>query len=332
MNFAIEIRDLTKRYRKAKSYREILLKPFSREETTALRDVSLSVEAGETFALVGPNGAGKTTLVKILSTLVLPTSGEAFVAGYDVERHADRVRTRIGCVVTEERSFYWRLTGKQNLRFFAVLNNIPRANVERKVNELIALMGLESDADKTFKDYSTGMRHRLAVARALLTDPEILFFDEPTKSLDPPTAETVRGMIAGFVSREPKKTVLLATHDLAEAERLAGRIAILDRGIVRACGALSQLRKIVRAKRKFLLKLRKPEDTVAKLLRQLAAQSQPTAGEDAHYECFLVELGESADISSVIRDLVLAGGQVVECIAVEPSLAEIFSCVTKGQT
>ena len=324
MDVATETRDLTKRFPKTKSYRELLLRPFAREETTALRNVSLKVRVGETFALVGPNGAGKTTLIKILSTLVLPSSGDAFVAGYDIKRHAAHVKRRIGCVVTEERSFYWRLTGKQNLSFFAVLNNLPRADVKKRVDEVLSLVGLEQDSDKTFKDYSTGMKHKLGIARALLTDPEILFFDEPTRSLDPPTAELIRSMIAAFATREPKRTVFFATHDLQEAEKLATRIAILHCGELKACDTLAQLRKVVCEKRKYALRLRQPNERVVELLRRLAPAGRSTGEGSLEEGPFLIEVGDSGDVSSVVRELVLAGGQVVECVAVEPSLAEVF--------
>jgi len=310
----------------------MLLRPFARQETTALRNVSLNVKVGESFALVGPNGAGKTTLIKILSTLVLPTSGEALVAGYDIKRQAGRIKRRIGCVVTEERSFYWRLTGRQNLHFFAVLNNIPKSCVEGRVNEVMALVGLDKDADKTFKDYSTGMKHRLAIARGLLTDPEILFFDEPTKSLDPPTAEHIRRFIASFVARQPRKTVFFATHDLQEAEKLAERIAILDRGTINACGTLAQLKKIVSEKRKYDLRLRQPNERVVKLLRRLAPSARSIGEEAVEEASFLIEARDWGDVSSVVRELVLAGAQIVECVAVEPSLSEAFDLLTQSRT
>ncbi len=329
MAFATETRDLTKRFRKTKSYREILLHPFAKQEIVALRDVSLKVKAGEVFALVGPNGAGKTTLIKMLSTLIVPTSGDAFVAGYDVRRHVAQIKRRIGCVVTEERSFYWRLTGRQNLEFFAVLNNVPKSAVRGRVKEVLALMRLEKDADKTFKEYSTGMRHRLAIGRALLTDPEILFFDEPTKSLDPPTAELIRGMVGEFVSRSPGRTVLFATHDLQEAEELASRIAILHRGELKACGTPAQLRKIVCRERGYTLKLRQPNERVVKMLARLAVSDRRGEGGVVDEARFLIEIGDSEDISSVIRELVLAGGRLVECTPVSSSLSDVFHFLTQ---
>ncbi len=332
LNVAIETIDLTKRFPKAKSYREIFFKPFARQEITALRSISLRVEVGETFAMVGPNGAGKTTLIKILSTLVLPTSGCALVAGYDVSRHARQIRERIGCVVGEERSFYWRLTGRQNLSFFAALDNIPQAIMCKRVHELLALVGLDDDADKMFKDYSAGMRHRLAIARALLTDPQVLFLDEPTKSLDPPTAKMIRRLIASFATQRPEKTVIFATHDLLEAEELAGRIAILDRGTIKACASPRQLRETAREKKRYVLRLRRLNERASALLQRLAPSSGSN-GMGAVEQCsYVIEVSQVEEVSSVIRELVLAGAQVVECIAVQPSISEVFETLTGGGT
>jgi len=325
---AIEAIGLTKRFPKAKSYRDVLLRPFARQETIALQDVSLAVTPGEIFALVGPNGAGKTTLIKILSTLILPTDGSAFIAGFDVKRHANQVKKRIGCVVTEERSFYWRLTGRQNLSFFAVLNNLSRADARSKVDEVIALVDMERDADKMFKDYSTGMRHRLAIARALLTDSEIVLFDEPTKSLDPPTAEAIRRWMKAFVRREPIKTVLFATHDLTESETLAGRIAILDRGRIKACGTAAELKGTISETKRYILKLRQPNQRVIERLTQLAPSCRSTENGSPECAAYVVEVRDRAEVSSIVRELVLAGAAVVECAAVTPSLTEVFDTVT----
>jgi len=332
LDLAIETVNLTKRFQKAKSYREMLLRPFAKQDITALRNVSLSVKAGETFALVGPNGAGKTTLIKILSTLILPTAGDAFVAGHEVKRQPAEIKRRIGCVVAEERSFYWRLTGRQNLNFFAVLNNIPKAAVKERVDEVIAQVGLERHADKAFKAYSTGMKQRLAIGRALLADPEIVLFDEPTKSLDRPTAQLIRGLIADFATRMPKRTVFFATHDLQEAEELAGRLALLDCGELKACGTPAELRRAICERKRYTLRLRQPNERVANVLRQFATAGQPAGTRAAEGTCFLVEITNTGDISSVIRELVQAGAQIVECTPVKPSLGEVFDFLTRGGT
>ncbi len=167
MTYCIETEDLSHRFSVIKSYRDLLLHPFAKKEITALREITVGVRKGELFALLGPNGAGKTTLIKILSTLILPSSGKAFVNGLDVTKHDREVRKKIGYVVADERSFYWRLTGRQNLRFFAALNNLAPGDTAGRIRSLFGLVGLEQDADRMFKDYSSGMRQKLAIARGL---------------------------------------------------------------------------------------------------------------------------------------------------------------------
>ena len=328
---AIRILDLTKRFPRTSGYRDLL--PFhKRQWVTAVEGVHLDIEEGELFGLLGPNGAGKTTLIKMICCLVLPNSGTAQIFGHDILKEEPVVKKMVGLVSAEERSFYWRLTGRQNLDFFAILNNLSRPAADRRVNEVIALVGMEKDVDKMFKDYSTGMRHRLAIARALLTDPEIVLFDEPTKSLDPPSAEAIRQLMKGFVKRESVRTVLFATHDLTEAENLAGRIAILDRGRIRASGTPTELKETVCAKKRYILKLRQPNKRVTERLMQLKPSCRSTGNGDPESAGYVVEFRDPAEVSSIIRELVLGGAEVVECVAAGPSLSEVFDVLTSKNT
>ena len=238
---AIRLENLRKSYPVVQRYRDFLLHPFRRLETGALHGIDLTVNAGECFVLLGPNGAGKTTLIKILATLVLPTSGRALVNGLDVCSRGAAVRRIVGYILSDERSFYWRLTGRQNLEFFAVLNNLSGQAMTRRIGEITEGLALGGDLDRMFKDYSTGMRQKLAIARGLLTDPSVLLLDEPTRSLDPPSAERLRSVVRNTLVKDWNKTVLLCTHNLAEAESLGDRIAILRAGRVHAEGSLSEL-------------------------------------------------------------------------------------------
>ena len=179
---------------------------------------------------MGPNGAGKTTLLRILATTVLPDGGVAKILDRDVTRHTAQVRAKLGFVLSEERSFFWRLTARQNLRFFAVLANMDGSAVPGRIGELSDLLRLEKELDKPFKDLSTGMRQRLSIARALLHDPEVLLVDEPTQGLDPGAAQRTRKFIKENLSGEMKKSVLLATHNMEEARQLCNRIAFLKDG------------------------------------------------------------------------------------------------------
>jgi ABC-2 type transport system ATP-binding protein len=238
---AIEIKKLKKVYPLVKGYRELLFHPFREKGTTALRGIDLQVESGKCFCLMGPNGAGKTTLIKILSTLVLPDEGRVFIKGYDLEKEMNKVKKHIGFALSEERSFYWRLTGLQNLDFFAALNNIPQSERKDKIQEVLNLVGLEESAEQRFNTYSTGMRQMMAMARALLTDPSILFVDEPTRSLDPVAAQNIRKFLRKEMVENHGKTVFWTTHDLSEAKEFAHSIAIIVEGQIKAYGSVESL-------------------------------------------------------------------------------------------
>lgn len=241
MAYVIEAINLTKRFIGLKRYKDILLHPFVNPEVTVLDDISLRIESGEIFGLIGPNGAGKTTLIKTLCTLVLPTSGEAFVAGYNIKKEGKSVRKSIGYVLNDERSFYWRLTGYQNLLFFATLNNLTSLEAKQRIGRLLEFVGLEDARDTMFQNYSTGMRQRLSIARALLAEPQILFMDEPTKSLDSTIAGALWDFIETKIVKEGKKSVFFATHNLFEASAHADKLAVINKG--RICKILENKEK-----------------------------------------------------------------------------------------
>ncbi|MEO0070115.1 MAG: ABC transporter ATP-binding protein, partial [candidate division WOR-3 bacterium] len=188
------------------------------------------------FGLMGANGGGKTTLLRILATLLLPDGGKASVNGYDVITQPGEVKMSIGYCYEGERSFYFRLTGRQNLEFFAALQNLSGRRLREEVARVLDLLELSAFADRLFMEYSTGMRQRLNLARALLNDPPVLLLDEPTKSLDPIAAQHFRKFLKEKVVKEGNKTVLIATHSLEEAQYLCDRIAIIEQGRVVAEG------------------------------------------------------------------------------------------------
>jgi ABC-2 type transport system ATP-binding protein len=226
---AIAVHELTHRF------------PSPRGAVEALRALTLTIEPGEFFGLFGPNGAGKTTFIRILSTLITPTSGSAQVQGLDVARDSAQVRARIGLVSSNENSFYGRLSGRQNLEFFGALQNLALRAARRRTAELLEQFNLTGAADKPVQSYSTGMRQKLNVARALLHDPPILFLDEPTKGMDVLTAEALRELLSAELVKRQGKTILLTTHDLQEMEQLCQRVAILEQGRLRAVGAPAEL-------------------------------------------------------------------------------------------
>jgi len=198
------------------------------KEVVAVDDVSFEIQEGELFGLLGPNGAGKTTTVKMLTTLLIPTLGSASVKGFDVVDRANEVRKRIGFIFGGERGLYWRLSGIDNLRYFASLYNLDYEITKKRIPQLLDLVGLDGRGDEKVQGYSRGMKQRLHVARTLLHDPDVLFLDEPTLGLDPVGAREFRQVILNLQSE--KKTILLTTHYMFEADALCDRIAIINHG------------------------------------------------------------------------------------------------------
>jgi ABC-2 type transport system ATP-binding protein len=240
--YSIEVHDLTKKFLLHRGLFDYVAHPLNKDEITSLETINLQVREGEVFGLLGPNGAGKTTLIKILCTLITPSTGTAKVNGHDVLTESRKVRESIGYVTTDERSFYWRLTGRQNLEFFANLHNYYSKKAQNRVSELLDIVNLEKRADDPFLSYSAGMKQRLAIARGLINDPKVLFMDEPTRSLDPKAAQDARDFIHDYIINEQEKTIFLSTHNLSEAEQLCNRIAILDEGKIKVSGTPQELK------------------------------------------------------------------------------------------
>ncbi len=209
------------------------------DDRYALRDLSYEVRQGEVFALLGPNGAGKTTTIRLVNGLYTPTTGKISVFGRDPVHHGSQVRMETG-VLTETSALYERLTARENLHFFGRLYGMPESLLLKRTDEILEFFALKNRADDRVNTLSKGMKQRLALARALLTCPRILFLDEPTSSLDPESAQQVHELIES-ISRQEENTVFLCTHRLEEAERLADRIAILNSGQLLALGTLEEL-------------------------------------------------------------------------------------------
>jgi ABC-2 type transport system ATP-binding protein len=194
-----------------------------------LRGVELEIDAGEIVAVIGHNGSGKTTLLRILATTVLPDSGSVAIGGLDALEKPLAARGEIGVTLADERAWYWRLSGRENLEFFAALHGMVRRDAAEKAVALLQRVGMDEAADRAFGEYSSGMRLRLSLARALLGDPQLLLLDEPTRSIDPPGAAEFRQMIRTQVS-ETGAAALIASHDLDEVCELAGRALLLQAG------------------------------------------------------------------------------------------------------
>ena len=236
---AIEARSLRKTYESTRGV-------FRREkvERTALKGVDLVIESGELFGLLGPNGAGKTTMVKIFTTLLLPTSGTARVLGLDVVKDSWALRKRMGFVFGGERGLYWRLSGLDNLRYFADLYRVPPDVARRRIPALIERLGLTGRERDRVELYSRGMKQRLHLARGLLNDPEVLFLDEPTIGLDPVGARELRSIVRELA--DSGKTIFLTTHYMFEADAVCDRIAVIKDGGIVAEGTPDSIKDLVK--------------------------------------------------------------------------------------
>ncbi len=221
-----------------------------RREIVAVEDISFSIPRGTIFGMLGPNGAGKTTTIKMLSTLLVPTSGTATVSGYDVVRDDQMVRRQLGVVLGGDRGLYAKLSGRDNLMYFGTLYGLRKSVCARRADELLEMVGLRDRSDERVEGYSRGMKQRVHLAKALLHDPPILFLDEPSIGLDPAAAVDLRNAIASLV---PEHTVLLTTHDMAEADVLCREIAIVDKGLIVAQGTPQQLKARVAGSRRIVV-------------------------------------------------------------------------------
>lgn len=237
MDFAIKTKNLGRIYKIRGGKKE------DPKELIALENVNLEIKPGELFGLLGPNGAGKTTLIKILTTLLAPTSGEAYAAGYDVTKDPEKVRPRINMVSGGESSGYGLLTVRENLWMFAQFYGIPSKEANQRIKDLLAIVGLSDRLNTKSSDLSTGLRQKMNIVRGFLTDPEVLFLDEPTLGLDVGASRDVRRFIRTWVDDNKDKTLLLTTHYMVEADELCDRVAIINDGKVLACDKPSRLKQ-----------------------------------------------------------------------------------------
>ncbi len=235
---SVEVRNLRRVYRTT-----IGVLRRKAKEVVAVDDISFAVHSGELFGLLGPNGAGKTTTVKMLTTLLIPTGGTALILGKDVVRQADAIRARIGFIFGGERGLYWRLSGIDNLRYFASLYHVDPGVAQKRIAYLLELVGLADRGKERVEGYSRGMMQRLHIARTLLHDPEVLFLDEPTIGLDPVGARELRQVIRDLQAQN--KTILLTTHYMFEADALCQRVAVINRGRIVAMDTPEALKTYV---------------------------------------------------------------------------------------
>jgi ABC-2 type transport system ATP-binding protein len=300
----------------------------------ALKGITLRIKTGEIFGILGPNGAGKTTLIKILCTLVLYDEGEVYVNGHDPRKEVGEVLKNLQAVLPESRGFNWRLTGKQNLEFYALLYGLSDSEARERVNYLLDFTGLTARADDGIQRYSTGMQRRLLLCRALLRDTPIIVFDEPTSGLDPASALEFRRMIIDRLAKEEGKTVLLSTHNLQEAQELCDRIAIMERGKIIASDTPDNVRHLVIEDR--MLKVAVSGATSGSqesLIRDLEANKgvhgvSSELGTTGGLQSLSMRVDKELDLTDVLR-LLSGSGLVIRSVNTEePTLEEAFNLIT----
>ncbi len=296
-----------------------------------LDNVNLMVQKGEIFGLLGPNGAGKTTLVKILSTLLIPTTGKAYVTGLDVVRESGRARRKIGVVYGDERILFWRLSAFENLLFYASLYGIRAKEARRRVSELLELVGLSQSAHVRIHHYSSGMKQRASIARSLLNDPDLLILDEANRALDPVAASELRRLIKERVA-DGRRTVLVATNVMAEAEYLCDRVAFINHGRIQMIGEIDRLREALQTDEAYQIVVGGLTYASIEALRTVPGVDslKVIPAEGGRYRLEVnVRSGVSA-VPVIIRRIVEDGGDVWSCSRRKLTLEEMFAIVVKN--
>ncbi|MBI4760876.1 MAG: ATP-binding cassette domain-containing protein [Chloroflexota bacterium] len=296
---------------------------------TAVNGVDLQIQYGEIFGLLGPNGAGKSTTIRMLCTLLEPTSGTAHINGYDIVKQANDVRRSLGTVLAGERSIYWKLTGRENLEYFAALYHIPPAIAKKRVDELIERMELKDRANELVEKYSTGMRQRVAIAKALLARPPILLLDEPTLGLDPQAARNLRELIAQL--KQEGHTILLTTHYMEEADQLSDRIGIIDAGKIIALDTPEALKRRIDRKEIIRLEVSGWQDYIGEKLRAMREVESLVArrqGETDLWEVNLQATDSRVVLPKLMESISQNGTQLVNMNIVKPSLEDVFIHLT----
>jgi len=298
-----------------------LAKRFGNRE--ALHSISFEVEEGEIYGLLGRNGAGKTTTVRILACLLRPSAGEGRVAGYDIVRDAPEVRARIG-ILTEVPGLYERLNAWEYLDFFGDVYALPRAERHARAEELLRMLGIWEVRGMRLRGYSKGMKQKVAIARALLHRPRVVFFDEPTAALDPESAKTVRDYLQ-YLADEQRVTVVLCTHNLAEAERLCRRLSIVRGGRQVAEGTPAELKATIG--QRMILRLRNNRPELVQMLAAIDGVDEIEAVDGRVY--FKTGYPERVNPQVVAR-LVAQGGEIVSLEAEDVQLEDVYLAFVRG--
>ncbi|MEM3404350.1 MAG: ABC transporter ATP-binding protein [Nitrososphaeria archaeon] len=302
---------------------------FRRTKTpiVAVKDVSFEVDYGELFGVVGPNGAGKTTTIKMLTTMLIPTSGQAKVLGYDIYKDVQKIRERIGIVLGGERGLYTRVNAIDNLRYFADLYGVPVSVRDKRIEDLLKFMGLWERAKDRVETYSKGMKQRLHLARGLINDPELIFLDEPTVGLDPEIAKETREMVKELTKMG--KTILLTTHYMFEADVLCRRVAVIRNGEVVALDTPAGLKKYVRDTSIVEIEgfgITEKEVNRFKQLKEVLAVSWDQSG---NKQVLKIQTPMGSEIISQVQDI-LKNSRIYNIKIKEPTLEDAYLRLVEG--
>jgi len=294
-------------------------------DLAAVDDISLSVKKGEIFGLLGPNGAGKSTIIRMLCTLSRPTDGSATVAGYDIVKHDDEVREHIG-LVSEKMIMYDQLTARENLKLFGKLYNIPNDALNKRIDELLGFVRMEKWADHRIDTFSTGMKQRINVIRALVNQPEILFLDEPTLGLDPQSTAEIRELIRR-INAENGTTIILTTHIMVEADILCKRIGIIDHGKIVALDTPANLKKLVSGTETsaFEIEISNLEPRMISSLQSISSVKSLVQEDPTH---LTVRANGNDSFDSIVDNLRKDGAKILMVKNLEPSLEDVFLHLT----
>lgn len=328
MTPAIAIEALSKRYPEQRSWRETLRYPLRRRWIQVLENVNLTIRTGEFFGLLGPNGAGKTTLFKILSTLIDADDGDVLVHGRRASADPAGVRRLVTPVIADERSLRWRLSARENLRLYAHLYGIARSAVAKRIDQLLDVVGLTDTGTRMVGTFSTGMKQRLALARALLAEPSVLLLDEPTRSLDPLSARSLRAFLRDEIGTRRGTTIMLATHIADEAFDLCDRVGVLHKGRLLACGSAQELARDF-ADQPYRLWTTMPDHPALHSLRPRKAE-----GGDELHGWHVVEIDVPSDdaAAETLRRLAAAGVPMARFEKANVMLADLIERVVSHRS
>jgi ABC-2 type transport system ATP-binding protein len=320
----IEVEDLRRTYKTTTG--AVRRKPL---EVEAVRGISFEVARGELFGLLGPNGAGKTTTIKMLITLLLPTSGEARVLGLDVVRDMRAVRKRIGYVFGGDRGLYERLSAYDNLRYFAELYGVTGRRQRARIDEVLELVGLTGRENERVEGYSRGMRQRLHIARGIIHDPEVVFLDEPTIGVDPVGARALRSTISGLIGAG--KTVLLTTHYMFEADTLCNRVAVIAKGKLVAQGTPRELKSHVVDRSVLEVEVFGVDDDLVRRLRQVPGVTSVSIEDRDQAQVLTIQSPHGLELTATLTEF-LDGSQIGRIAAREPTLEDAYvALVTEAE-